>query len=107
MSSEAVRNVANLIQNGHAKRITLLTGAGASVASGIPDFRSPGGMYSTLKPELLTASEEDRQEMRDDPVMVVDKELFLRNALPYHEVQHPHHCNLSSVELARHSLCHQ
>lgn len=86
MSSEAILKVANLIKNGQAKRITLLTGAGASVASGIPDFRSPGGMYATLQPDLLTASEEDKEELRDNPVMVVDKDLFLRNSSPYHEV---------------------
>lgn len=30
-----------------ADRIAVLTGAGISVPSGIPDFRSPGGIYST------------------------------------------------------------
>ena len=31
------------------KRIIIVTGAGISVAAGIPDFRSSGGLFSTLK----------------------------------------------------------
>ena len=31
--------------------------------TGIPDFRSPGGMYDTLKPELLTATPEQRESI--------------------------------------------
>ena len=33
------------IKSGSIKNIVVLTGAGASCASGIPDFRSPGGLY--------------------------------------------------------------
>ncbi|KAG8735604.1 hypothetical protein FRC10_010358, partial [Ceratobasidium sp. 414] len=29
-----------------ARKVTVLCGAGVSVAAGVPDFRSPGGMYS-------------------------------------------------------------
>jgi len=35
--------VADLIIN--AKRVVVFTGAGISTESGIPDFRSPGGLW--------------------------------------------------------------
>ena len=33
-----------------AKAVTVFTGAGISTESGIPDFRSPGGVWSRIKP---------------------------------------------------------
>ncbi len=36
---------------GRARRAVALTGAGISVESGIPDFRSPGGLWSVFDPE--------------------------------------------------------
>jgi len=33
-----------------SKRVVALTGAGISTESGIPDFRSPGGAWSRMKP---------------------------------------------------------
>ncbi|MGE4560482.1 MAG: NAD-dependent deacetylase [Desulfobulbus sp.] len=34
-----------------ARKVVALTGAGISVGSGIPDFRSPGGLWSVFSPE--------------------------------------------------------
>ncbi len=48
-----------------AQRIVVFTGAGISTESGIPDFRSPGGLWSRMKPiqfEDFIASEAVRQE---------------------------------------------
>lgn len=36
-----------------SRRVTALTGAGVSAASGIPTFRGPGGLWKTFRPETL------------------------------------------------------
>lgn len=49
-----ILSIADLIKNGQATRIAVLTGAGISTAAGIPDFRSPGtGLYDKLAPLKL------------------------------------------------------
>jgi NAD-dependent deacetylase len=48
-----------------ARRAVVFTGAGISTESGIPDFRSPGGIWSRMKPvtyDEFVASEEARLE---------------------------------------------
>jgi len=44
--------VANLIIG--AKRVVVFTGAGVSTESGIPDFRSPGGIWEKFDPDDFT-----------------------------------------------------
>jgi NAD-dependent deacetylase len=48
-----------------ARRMVVFTGAGISTESGVPDFRSPGGVWSKMKPiqfQDFVASEEKRRE---------------------------------------------
>ena len=60
---EYTEKLRNLIQS--SDRITILTGAGISTESGIPDFRSPNGIWSKLQPiqfQDFVASAEMRRE---------------------------------------------
>ncbi|MGH6957172.1 MAG: SIR2 family NAD-dependent protein deacylase [Caulobacteraceae bacterium] len=60
MSRERLREMI-----GEARRVTIFTGAGISTESGIPDFRSPGGVWSRMQPiyfDEFVRSEEKRRE---------------------------------------------
>ena len=52
----------------HDARITVLTGAGVSAASGVPTFRGPDGLWRNFRPESLATPE----AFRRDPKLVWD-----------------------------------
>jgi NAD-dependent deacetylase len=57
---EAFRSLLN-----SSRRAVIFTGAGISTESGIPDFRSPGGVWTRMQPiyfQEFVASEEKRRE---------------------------------------------
>ncbi|MCX8042487.1 MAG: RNA polymerase subunit sigma, partial [Thermodesulfobacteriaceae bacterium] len=47
--NEVMEKTAQIIAN--SKNVIAVTGAGISVESGIPDFRSPGGLWTKFPPE--------------------------------------------------------
>src|SRR5690349_18132560 len=60
---EGVRELSRLL--GHCRRGAVFTGAGISTESGIPDFRSPGGIWTKYQPVEFAdflASEDARRE---------------------------------------------
>jgi len=51
-SGGGIEEAAELIAD--ATQVVVLSGAGISTESGIPDFRSPGGLWSRYDPRELT-----------------------------------------------------
>jgi NAD-dependent SIR2 family protein deacetylase len=86
---KSLADVARFIESDECQSIIILAGAGMSVASGIPDFRSAGGLYDTLRPNLLTATEVEREAIRIDPTTALEMGMFLQNPLPCLELNRP------------------
>lgn len=91
MNPETVR-LANLIAD--AQRILLVTGAGISTSSGIPDYRGPKGVWKTQRPVEFSdflASEERRIEYWDQKV----------TAAGYIDAASPGAVHMAAVDLER------
>lgn len=88
---EALRKAARLLRN--ARHAFALTGAGLSVASGIPDFRSPGGLWSRHDPMEVATADALRLAPRRVWEFLVDALATLRQAKP-----NPGHVALARLE---------
>lgn len=60
---DAAENLAKHIEA--ANRVVIFTGAGISTESGIPDFRSPGGVWSKMQPIYFQDFVNDRESRRE------------------------------------------
>merc|ERR1719329_1218697 len=80
-----------------ASNVTVLSGAGMSTAAGIPDFRSPGGLYSSSAALLERFTYLERADgkgpfwqqarLEEDVKAALTLNLFSANPLPYHEMR--------------------
>lgn len=79
-----LEELAQFILSNQCQRIVILAGAGMSVASGIPDFRSShNGLYATINPDILSCTNaQQRDAIRLDPTVALQQDLFLENPLP-------------------------
>lgn len=66
-------DVVRLIEN--AKKIVVLSGAGISVACGVPDFRSPGGLYDQIKEKYNLT----------DPQLLFDITYIRKDQVPFYD----------------------
>ncbi|AVQ34039.1 NAD-dependent protein deacylase [Staphylococcus muscae] len=86
-----------------SERIVFFTGAGVSVASGIPDFRSAGGLYDAIEqkgasPEYLLSHD----YLREDPVGFME---FCHQYLLFADKKpNPVHEWMAQLEAQGHSL---
>ena len=86
-----IDTVANLIIT--AKRVIVFTGAGVSTESGIPDFRSPGGIWDRFDPDDFTYHKfiKDPEVRRRQWQMPLPREVLAQATF------RSHHCDLFIV----------
>lgn len=87
LKDASLEEIARLIKEGHAKKIIVMSGAGISTSSGIPDFRSPDtGLYSNLQKYNLPYAEAifdiEYFEERPEAFFTLAKELYPGNFKP-------------------------
>jgi NAD-dependent deacetylase len=85
------RELADLIRRHH--RLVALTGAGISVESGIPDFRSPGGLWERFNPMEYATIQAFRKNPAKVWQLLLEMDLTLTAARP-----NPAHYALAELE---------
>ncbi|CAK0879370.1 unnamed protein product [Prorocentrum cordatum] len=56
-------------------------------SSGIPSYRGAAGLWTRLRPEMLSATPAQRARIARDPEWVASAELFRENPVPFFEVK--------------------
>jgi NAD-dependent deacetylase len=97
---EAISAVADLIHN--SRSLVAFTGAGISTESGIPDFRSPGGLWERYDPDEFTYQKFLSSEKSRRLMWQLAKEFtpVLENAQP-----NPAHIALAQLEKIKKLVC--
>ncbi|MFH1349638.1 MAG: NAD-dependent deacylase [Pseudomonadota bacterium] len=88
-----IEQVADLVAT--SKRIIVFTGAGVSTESGIPDFRSPGGIWSKYDPDDFTIDKflSNKESRKKHWSLLTGKEMKLTDAKP-----NPAHYAIAELE---------
>lgn len=94
MTSDAISQAAMMLHDAH--RVVAFTGAGISTESGIPDFRSPGGIWSRYDPDELTYQKFMAYEKNRKLYWEYDRARY-----PAMQSAEPNHAHLALVELER------
>lgn len=90
--TEGVERAADIVA-GAKKTVAVLTGAGISVESGIPDFRSKGGLWTRFPPEEYATIAAFRRDPEKVWRMLSEMEKVLDAAAP-----NPGHTTLAEME---------
>ncbi|KAI1326219.1 DHS-like NAD/FAD-binding domain-containing protein [Xylariaceae sp. FL0255] len=69
-STDLLQNVADTLAK--ARKMVIITGAGISTNSGIPDFRSENGLYSLIQEQFDRAEANAKKESPDDDLAAFD-----------------------------------
>jgi NAD-dependent SIR2 family protein deacetylase len=76
------------INSGEITKVVFLLGAGVSVASGIPDFRSSDGFYNSIDPSQFSIpKKKDLEMIKKNPAYLLTAQMFESNQLPLLEAK--------------------
>jgi NAD-dependent SIR2 family protein deacetylase len=85
---ERLDTIVDKIKNGEINKVIFLLGAGISVDSGIPDFRSDNGFYKNVDPTKFSiTNQKDLEIIKDNPAYLLTSQFFERNQLPILEAK--------------------